>query len=146
MTMGNNLNQNYSSLEYTNKLEWKINQIIKQLSHLQHEKDEESLVLMSDLTAQRDRLIEQLQKAQQVKQNEAKSKKDSTGIGSWIKLKEGRKNIQINLVDEYLVDGNVGKISHKSPLGRNLLNKRAGEKIKVETPAGLKEYQILEIK
>ncbi len=144
--MGNNLNQNYSSLEYTNKLEWKINQIIKQLSHLQHEKDEESLVLMSDLTAQRDRLIEQLQKAQQVKQNEAKSKKDSTGIGSWIKLKEGRKNIQINLVDEYLVDGNVGKISHKSPLGRNLLNKRAGEKIKVETPAGLKEYQILEIK
>lgn len=38
-----------------------------------------------------------------------------------------------------------GKISYESPLGKELLGKQKGDKIKVMTPAGQKNYQILSI-
>lgn len=144
--MGNNKKSNYSSnQEYIQKIESRINQIIMQLSSLQHEKDEESLMLMSDLTAQRDRLLETLQEVSQSKEK-SYFKKDSVGLGSSIKLQEGRRNLQIKLVDEYSLDGKIGKVSYKSPLGRNLINKRAGQKVVVNTPAGIKKYLIVEVR
>ena len=38
-----------------------------------------------------------------------------------------------------------GKISNESPLGKALLGKKVGNKVKVETPAGTFEYKILDI-
>jgi transcription elongation factor GreA len=38
------------------------------------------------------------------------------------------------------------KISNESPIGKALWGKKAGEKIKVDTPSGEKEYKILEVK
>ena len=37
------------------------------------------------------------------------------------------------------------KISNESPLGKAFLGKRAGEKVKVETPGGEAEYEIISI-
>ena len=39
-----------------------------------------------------------------------------------------------------------GKISFKSPLGSAILNKKKGDIVKIDTPEGRKEYEIVEIK
>lgn len=39
-----------------------------------------------------------------------------------------------------------GKISVTSPLGRALIGREAGEEIKVNTPGGIQEFEILEIR
>ena len=39
-----------------------------------------------------------------------------------------------------------GKISVKSPLGRALIGKEVGDEIRVQTPGGIQEFEILEIK
>jgi transcription elongation factor GreA len=53
--------------------------------------------------------------------------------------------------EEYTIVGSTEadplthKISNESPVGRALLDKRAGEKVKVQIPAGLVEYEILKL-
>jgi len=42
-------------------------------------------------------------------------------------------------------DVQKGNISVKSPLGRALIGKYEGDDVKVSTPAGLRNYEILEI-
>ena len=39
----------------------------------------------------------------------------------------------------------AGKISNESTVGRALLGKKAGQKVKVQTPAGEMEYEIISI-
>jgi transcription elongation factor GreA len=40
----------------------------------------------------------------------------------------------------------VRKISNESPIGKVLLGKKAGDKVKAGTPSGEKEYKIIEVK
>ncbi|MGD0861153.1 MAG: transcription elongation factor GreA [Candidatus Limnocylindrales bacterium] len=43
-------------------------------------------------------------------------------------------------------DANAGKISFTSPIGRALIGRRAGEKIRVEIPAGAMDFRIIEVR
>src|SRR6266550_3780864 len=45
-------------------------------------------------------------------------------------------------------DGGIkaGKISYSSPLGRALIGKESGEKVEVQTPGGVKRYDILDVR
>lgn len=67
-------------------------------------------------------------------------------IGSMVFLssKEGKDEYQIVGPEE--ADISSGKISFRSPLGEALLDKKKGEKLRVETPGGKKEYKISDIK
>ncbi len=67
-------------------------------------------------------------------------------IGSLVCLESeaGEKNFQIVGPEE--ADILQGKISFKSPLGEAILNKKKGDVVEVETPAGKEEYEIIEIK
>jgi transcription elongation factor GreA len=62
------------------------------------------------------------------------------------------KNLKTNKILEYLLvspdeaDFQTGKIAATSPLGQGLLGKKAGEKVTVKAPAGLLEFEILEVK
>ena len=38
-----------------------------------------------------------------------------------------------------------GKISNESPVGRALLNRRVGDVVDIETPAGIEQYKVLDI-
>ncbi|MFC1579708.1 transcription elongation factor GreA [Thermodesulfobacteriota bacterium] len=49
------------------------------------------------------------------------------------------------LVGPYESDPDKGKISIVSPLGQALIGKEAGDEIEVKTPAGIQEFEILEI-
>ena len=42
-------------------------------------------------------------------------------------------------------DPKQGKISHESPLGRALLGKQAGDKVKVQAPAGEMTFEVVKI-
>lgn len=67
------------------------------------------------------------------------------GMGSIVivKSKVGKKSFHIVSFNE--ADPLEGKISNESPLGKSFLGKKKGDKVKVTTPNGEVEYQILEI-
>jgi transcription elongation factor GreA len=62
------------------------------------------------------------------------------------------KNLKTNKVFEYTLvspeEANLqeGKISVTSPVGQGLMGAKPGNKVKVKAPAGLMEFEILEIK
>jgi transcription elongation factor GreA len=72
---------------------------------------------------------------------------DKVYILSNVKLKDLRTKEEVTyiLVSAEEADFDKNKISVTSPLGRGLLGRTEGEKIKIAVPAGTLEYQILEI-
>ena len=72
---------------------------------------------------------------------------DKVYILSKVKLKDLRIDeiVYYILVSPEEADFEKNKISVTSPLGRGLMGKTEGEKVKISVPAGLLEYQILEI-
>ncbi len=62
------------------------------------------------------------------------------------------KNLKTNKVFDYTLvspeeaDFQAGKISITSPVGQSLLGKKVGDKVKVKAPAGILDFEILEIK
>ena len=61
------------------------------------------------------------------------------------------KNLKNNKIFDYLLvspeeaDFQAGKISLTSPVGKGLLNTHVGDKVKINAPAGILEYEIIEI-
>lgn len=49
------------------------------------------------------------------------------------------------LVGPYESDPEQGRISIQSPMGRALIGKEEGDEVRVKTPKGMQEYEILEI-
>lgn len=79
-----------------------------------------------------------------------KTKNDGTFVspGSEIVVEDIKKKEKINytLVDYVESDPGSGKISMTSPIGKAILGKKAGDKVKIRVPAGMLHYKILEIK
>ena len=53
--------------------------------------------------------------------------------------------IQYQLLGPYESEPEKGRISVHSPLGRMLIGKEKGDEIKVKTPGGMQEFEILDI-
>ncbi|MFD2968387.1 transcription elongation factor GreA [Sphingobacterium bambusae] len=66
---------------------------------------------------------------------------------SYVKIKNKKNNavMTYQLVSETEADLKSGKISVKSPIAQGLLGKSVGEVAQVEAPAGVLEFEILEI-
>ena len=73
--------------------------------------------------------------------------RDRASYGSTVVLYDLRKNAEITykLVSAEESDIRNGLISTSSPIGRGLLNKREGDTAKVNTPGGIKEFEILSL-
>lgn len=71
--------------------------------------------------------------------------KKSVKIGSKVILKAGRKKVHYTVVGEWEADPKERKISHNSPLGKALLDKKVGEAVEVNAPAGKIKYVVKEI-
>jgi len=69
-------------------------------------------------------------------------------FGTTVELKDldERKLISYKIVGEDEADVKLGKLSVNSPLSRSLIGKSKGDFVKLETPGGTKEYEILSIK
>src|SRR3989338_6452101 len=71
--------------------------------------------------------------------------KERIGMGSKITVKVGGEEKEYIIVSFNEVDPLAGKISNESPLGRAFLDKKGGDKEKVQTPKGEMEYEILRV-
>lgn len=72
---------------------------------------------------------------------------DKVMILSKVTLKNLKNDAQIayTLVTEKEADLKSGKISIKSPIGSGLIGKEVGDKVQIQAPAGILEFEILEI-
>ncbi|MGI6740578.1 MAG: transcription elongation factor GreA [Brevefilum sp.] len=71
---------------------------------------------------------------------------DAIQVGSKVIVQEeGLDPEEYTIVGAAEADPRLGRISNESPLGQALLNKKAGDKVKVEAPGGEFEINILSI-
>ena len=69
------------------------------------------------------------------------------GLGSTVVVLDTRKDEEItyHIVTSEEADAANGKISTTSPIGRALLNKVVGDEVKVQSPGGVKDLEILKL-
>jgi transcription elongation factor GreA len=67
------------------------------------------------------------------------------GIGSRVTVNNGKATIEYTIVGEFESNPLEKKISHKSPLGSLLVNKKVGDKVELKTESGTTTYKILSI-
>lgn len=77
----------------------------------------------------------------------SKMPEDEVHILSKVKIKnvKSKKTVEYILVSPEEADFHQGKISITSPVGQGLLGSKVGNLVKVKAPAGLLEFEILEI-
>ena len=56
------------------------------------------------------------------------------------------KEINYQLLSEFESDISKGIIAVESLVGKALIGKAKGDEVEIQTPAGVKEYEILEVK
>jgi transcription elongation factor GreA len=71
--------------------------------------------------------------------------KDRAGFGSVLHLEEKGESIVFQLVMPEDADAEKGLISTTSPIGRALIGKEPGESVKVTTPGGTREFDIVKL-
>jgi transcription elongation factor GreA len=70
---------------------------------------------------------------------------DVVRVGSTITVKKGERTATYTIVGSYDAKPEEGKISDESPLGKAFLKHKAGDQVKVVTPAGTSTYEITKI-
>ena len=72
---------------------------------------------------------------------------DRVGLGSIVVVLDTRREEEVtyNLVTTEEADAANGKVSTTSPIGRALLGKEVGDAVKVQSPGGVKEFEILKL-
>lgn len=71
---------------------------------------------------------------------------DTVMIGSSLQVKVAGKEMTFLMVGSNEADPSQGKISIESPLGKEFMNKKAGDKVELVAPAGKIKYEILSVK
>ncbi|PYV44525.1 MAG: transcription elongation factor GreA [Acidobacteria bacterium] len=79
--------------------------------------------------------------------NFEKIPRDRVSYGSTVVLYDTQKRVEITykLVSVEESDLQKGLISTSSPIGKGLLNQRQGDMVKINTPGGTKEFEILKL-
>jgi transcription elongation factor GreA len=69
------------------------------------------------------------------------------GLGSTVVVMDSKRDEEVtyNLVTSEEADAANGKISTTSPIGRALLGKEVGDSVRVQSPGGVKELEILKL-
>jgi transcription elongation factor GreA len=74
--------------------------------------------------------------------------RDAAGYGSRVWLLDLQRSVEVEykLVTTEEADAAQGMISTTSPIGKALLGRRVGDEVKVQTPAGTKEFELVRLK
>jgi transcription elongation factor GreA len=72
---------------------------------------------------------------------------DRAAYGSRVWLLDLQKSVEVEyrLVTTEEADATQGLISTTSPIGKALLGRRVGDDVKVQTPAGMKEFEVVRL-
>jgi len=73
------------------------------------------------------------------------NKSGVVGLGSKVKVSDGKSKRLFYIVGDYEADPLNGKITSNSPIGKSLMRKKVRDEILVKTPSGMVKYKILEI-
>ena len=76
---------------------------------------------------------------------QSNGEKSKVGMGSAVTVKTGGNIKKYTIVSFNEANPGEGKISNESPLGVSFIGKKKGDKVKVNTPRGEMEYEIVEI-
>ena len=76
---------------------------------------------------------------------EDEHKKNEIAMGSKVTVKNSNGEKEYTIVSFNEADPIAGKISNESPLGVAFLGKKKGDRVKVSTPKGEVEYEIIKI-
>lgn len=77
---------------------------------------------------------------------EDRGKSGNVHVGSKVTVQEDGYDPEVfHIVGPAEVNPAEGRISNKSPLGQALLGTRVGDRVKINTPAGLSTFTVLEI-
>lgn len=90
------------------------------------------------------REIEELLKNVEVVENNNHNGKIS--LGNYIRVEVNDIEDELQIVGEFEADPAKKKLSAKSPIGSALLNRKVGETVEIDIPAGKIKYKILQIK
>lgn len=71
---------------------------------------------------------------------------DQVQVGSSVTVEVNGKNELFQIVGEFEADPMNKKLSQNSPIGQALINKKVGDLIEVDIPAGKVQYKIIDIK
>jgi transcription elongation factor GreA len=68
-------------------------------------------------------------------------------FGAWVNLfdEDSDKEVRYQIVGDLEADLNRGQISLSSPIGRALIGKQEGDEVDVNTPGGIRSYEILSV-
>jgi len=73
-------------------------------------------------------------------------KSETVQVGSTVTIEEDGSSVETyTIVGAAEANPRLGKISNESPLGKALINKKKGDKFKVEAPAGSFEVKVIKI-
>lgn len=72
-------------------------------------------------------------------------KSSKVSLGNKVELKTDKKTVTYSVVGPVEADPLEGKISNESPIGSQLMGKKVGEKISIQTPKGEIGYEIVSI-
>jgi transcription elongation factor GreA len=77
--------------------------------------------------------------------NLANIPRDRAAYGSVLRLQDLDKGeeIEYSLVTSEEADAARGRISTSSPIGRGLMGKRPGDEVRIQTPNGTKEFEVI---
>ena len=79
-------------------------------------------------------------------EDNGKKKGDMVQLGSKVTIKEGNFEAEtFTIVGAAEANPRDGKISHESPIGKAILNRKLGDTVKVETPGGTYNVKILKV-
>ena len=70
----------------------------------------------------------------------------NTDRSVWLRDVAKAAEVEYKLVTSEEADAAQGLISTTSPIGRALLGRRKGDEVKVQTPAGIKEFELIRLK
>ncbi len=71
---------------------------------------------------------------------------DIVNIGSTLQVKIAGKDATFIMVGSNEADPGQGKISIESPLGKEFMGKKAGERVELQAPAGKLKYEIVSVR
>ncbi len=68
-------------------------------------------------------------------------------FGATVEVEDGDGEVATwQIVGEDEADIKAGRISVSSPIARGLIGKESGESVEVQTPGGIKRYEILDVR
>ena len=73
------------------------------------------------------------------------SSKGVVGVGSTVEVLRGGKSMKFVIVGTNEAKPENGFISYQSPLGKELIGKKAGDSVKINAPSGSAEYVVRQV-